>query len=202
MKGMKYFLPILFVFFAPIVGLTPTESLQILLDGNNRYVTDKLLFADHSSDKRLTLKGGQKPFAIILSCSDSRVIPEIVFDQSTGNLFVVRIAGNVTGPVELESIEFAAKVFESSIIVVLGHESCGAVQAVLNNKAKDIPAIAALIKPALRKGENLESAIKQNVVSIVASLKNNPDLKKLLDEKKLDVVGGYYKIKTGKIEIL
>lgn len=199
---MKYFLPILFVFFAPIVGLTPTESLQILLDGNNRYVTDKLLFADHSSDKRLTLKGGQKPFAIILSCSDSRVIPEIVFDQSTGNLFVVRIAGNVTGPVELESIEFAAKVFESSIIVVLGHESCGAVQAVLNNKAKDIPAIAALIKPTLRKGENLESAIKQNVVSIVASLKNNPDLKKLLDEKKLDVVGGYYKIKTGKIEIL
>jgi carbonic anhydrase len=199
---MKYILPILLVFFAPIVGLTPTESLQILVDGNNRYVTDKLLFADHSSDKRLTLKGGQNPFAIILSCADSRVIPEIVFDQSTGNLFVVRVAGNVAGPVELESIEFAAKVFESSIIFVLGHESCGAVKAVLNNNAKDIPAIAALIKPALRKGENLESAIKQNVASIVASLKNNPDLKKLLDEKKLDVVGGYYKIKTGKVELL
>ncbi|MBM3197376.1 MAG: carbonic anhydrase [Chlamydiae bacterium] len=199
---MKYFLPILFIFFAPIVGLTPTESLQILVDGNNRYVTNKLLFADHSSDKRLALIGGQKPFGIILSCSDSRVIPEIVFDQSAGNLFVVRIAGNVAGSVELESIEFAAKVFESSIIVVLGHESCGAVRAVLNNKAKDIPAIAALIKPALRKGDNLESAIKQNVVSTVASLKNNADLKKLLDEKKLDIVGGYYKIKTGKIEIL
>jgi carbonic anhydrase len=199
---MKYILPILLVFFAPIVGLTPTESLQILVDGNNRYVTDKPLFADHSSDKRLNLKGGQNPFAIILTCADSRVIPEIVFDQSTGNLFVVRVAGNVAGPVELESIEFAAKVFESSIIVVLGHESCGAVKAVLNNNAKDIPAIAALIKPALRKGENLESAIKQNVASIVASLKNNPDLKKLLDEKKLDVVGGYYKIKTGKVEIL
>jgi len=186
----------------PLFGLTPQESLKELVDGNNRYVMDKLLYADHTSDRRLTLKQGQTPFAIVLSCSDSRVIPEIIFDQSTGNLFVVRIAGNVAGPVELESIEFAAKVFGSSMILVLGHESCGAVKAVTKDNIKDIPAIAALIQPAVKKGAKLELAIKDNVRYIVNTLKNNPDLKQLIDAKKLDCIGGYYKIQSGRVELL
>ncbi len=185
-----------------LVGLTPQESLKELTDGNNRYVMDKLLNADHSQDRRATVKQGQNPFAIILSCSDSRVIPEIIFDQSTGNLFVVRIAGNVAGAVELESIEFAAKVFESSMILVLGHESCGAVKAVIQNNTKDIPEIASLIQPAVKKGKNLEVAIKANVQSVVDSLKKNPNLQKLIEAKKLDCVGGYYRMKTGKVELL
>ena len=185
-----------------LLGLTPQESLKALVDGNNRYVMDKLLNADHSQDRRATLKEGQKPFAIILSCSDSRVIPEIIFDQSTGNLFVVRIAGNVAGAVELESIEFAAKVFESSMILVLGHESCGAVQAVTQDNTQDIPEIASLIQPALKKTKNLEKAIKDNVRFVVDNLKKNPDLKKLMESQKLDCVGGYYRMKTGKVELL
>jgi carbonic anhydrase len=185
-----------------LLGLTPQESLKALVDGNNRYVMDKLLNADHSQDRRATLKEGQKPFAIILSCSDSRVIPEVIFDQSTGNLFVVRIAGNVAGAVELESIGFAAKVFESSMILVLGHESCGAVQAVTQDNTQEIPEIASLIKPALKKTKNLEKAIKDNVRFVVDNLKKNPDLKKLIESQKLDCAGGYYRMKTGKVELL
>jgi len=183
-------------------GQAPPEALQRLIDGNKRYAQDKPLHADHSADRRNTLLQGQAPFAAIVSCSDSRVTPEVIFDQGSGDLFVVRVAGNVVGPVELDSIDFSAKVLGSSIILVLGHESCGAVKAVIEKNATDIPQVAALIEPAVKKVTELEVAIKANVQYIVASLKKTPLLQKLIEEKKLDCVGAYYSIKTGVVEIL
>lgn len=120
-----------FLFFLLVLvsfgfGQTPSVALQRLIDGNGRFSQDELLHADHSA-----LLQGQTPFATIVSCSDSRVIPESIFDQGVGDLFVVRIAGNVVGPVELDSIDFSVKVLGSSLILVLGHESCGAVKAVM-----------------------------------------------------------------------
>lgn len=194
----------LFSLFAlhPGFGQTPSEALQRLIDGNKRYAQDKSLHADHSADRRNTLLQGQTPFAAIVSCSDSRVTPEVIFDQGVGDLFVVRVAGNVVGPIELDSIDFAAKVLGSSIILVLGHESCGAVKAVIEKNTADIQQVAALIQPAVKKITNLETAIQANVQYTVAHLKKSPLLKKLIEEKKLECVGAYYSIKTGTVEIL
>src|SRR5438105_8805589 len=122
----------------PVFGQTNSDALQRLVDGNKRYAQDELLHADHSADRRNSLVQGQNPFATIVGCSDSRVPPEAIFDQGVGDLFVVRIAGNVAGPIELDSIDYSIKVLGASVILVLGHEACGAVNAVIENNAGDI----------------------------------------------------------------
>ncbi|MES2273429.1 MAG: carbonic anhydrase [Chlamydiota bacterium] len=182
-------------------GQTPSEALQRLVDGNLRYAQDKPLQADHSADRRKALLQGQAPFAIIVGCSDSRVTPEIIFDQGVGDLFVVRIAGNVVGPIELDSIGFSAKVLGSSVILILGHESCGAVKAVLEKNTADIEQVAALIQSAIQTTD-LETAVKANVQYVVANLKESSQLKRLIEEDKLKCVGAYYNIKSGQIELL
>src|SRR5262249_7971690 len=111
---------------------TAEEALQRLKQGNARFVADKLdQKKDIGGKRRGDLAKGQRPFAIILSCADSRVPPELVFDQGLGDLFVVRVAGNVTDPVVLGSIEYGVQVLKAPLIIVLGHESCGAVQAAI-----------------------------------------------------------------------
>jgi carbonic anhydrase len=186
----------------PGFGQTHSEALQRLIDGNQRYTQDELLHADHSADRRSALLEGQAPFATIVSCSDSRVIPEILFDQGVGDLFVVRVAGNVVGPIELDSIDYSVRVLGASLILIVGHEMCGAVNAVMEKNTADIEQIAALIQPAVKKAQDLESAIKANVRYSVANLKKSPLLKRLVAEKKLECVGAYYKISEGTIEIL
>ena len=181
---------------------TPSASLQRLVEGNQRYTKDQLLHADHSPDRRDSLLNAQKPFAAILGCSDSRVIPEVIFDQGLGDLFVVRVAGNIVGPIGLDSIDYAVKILGASLIVVIGHESCGAVGAVMDGKTADIQAIAALIKPAIQGSKSLEEAVKDNVRQTVATLKKNPLFKRLLTDKKIDCVGAYYHLGTGNVEIL
>lgn len=199
---MRWILLFLLTALSPGFGQTPSEALQRLIDGNQRYLQNKPLSTDPSAEQRKILLKGQKPFAVIVSCSDSRVPPERIFDQGAGNLFVIRVAGNVVGPIELDSIEFSAKELGSSIILVLGHESCGAVKAVLEKNTADIEEIATLIEPAVRKITDLETAIKANVQHIVAHLKETPVLKELIQEKKIDCRGAYYSIKTGQVEFL
>jgi len=198
----KKLIPLFLLAIYPGFGQTASKVLQNLIEGNQRYVQDEPLYADHSADRRAALSKEQKPFATIVSCSDSRVIPEIIFDQGVGDLFVVRVAGNVVGPIELDSIDYSAKVLGSSLILVLGHESCGAIKAVLEKNKEDIEQVAALIQPALKKNMTLELAVKANVNHVVANLKKSPFLKKLITEKKLECIGGYYNISTGDIEIL
>lgn len=184
----------------------PAEAFKRLMSGNERYVNDKLLHPNRTSVRREAVSSSQAPFAIILGCSDSRVAPEIIFDQGIGDLFVVRVAGNVVGPIELASIEFSAIYLDSAIIFVMGHENCGAVKAVLANQTKDIEPIAAKIKAALEDRETLaenplENAIKANVRGVVKQLRANEVLAKLIAEKRLQIVGGYYQLTTGKVEI-
>ena len=142
-----------------------------------------------------------------MACSDSRVAPEIVFDQGLGDLFTVRVAGNVLGAIELESIEYAALYLHSNLIVVMGHENCGAVKAVLDGNSYAIETIASYIQPAIdlskkQKGNQLKNAIQDNVQNVVNELKSHPIFLKLIKEKKIDVVGAYYDFKSGQVVIL
>lgn len=185
----------------------PAAALKRLMEGNNRYVHDKLLHPDRTYERRQELKSSQNPFAVVVGCSDSRVSPEIVFDQGIGDLFVVRLAGNVVGPLSQESVHFAANL-GASVVLVLGHENCGAVNAVLLHKAQDFPHIAEHIEPAvaasksIRGGSPLENAIKANVRMVVEDLKKSPPLVKFIADKKIEIVGGYYHLGSGEVELL
>jgi len=177
------------------------------MEGNKRFVDEQLLHPDRDEKRRIQTAPEQNPFGIVLSCSDSRVAPEILFDQGIGDLFIVRVAGNVVGPIELASIEYSALYLGSTILFVLGHKNCGAVSAVLEGNTKDIEPIAALIQPAVeeaktQKGSQLENAIKDNVLHVVKQLEEVPLIAGLIEKKKFAVVGGYYDVKSGKVEIL
>lgn len=193
----------LFITFS-LFSLEPKTALQHLKKGNERYVHDEMLHPNHTSIRREELTERQKPFAIVVGCSDSRVPPEILFDQGIGDIFVVRIAGNVVGPIECNSIEYVAKYLGSCLIVVLGHESCGAVQAVFKGQTEDIEDIALLIGPVLKKSEpkTIEAAVKDNVRSVVSHLQTVPFLEKLITKGTLKVVGGYYHLSDGHVEWL
>jgi len=193
---------ILALLFFSSAFATPSDSFQRLLEGNQRYVKGKLLHPDRDRERREATVAGQNPFATILGCSDSRVAPEILFDQGVGDLFVVRVAGNVFGPLELDSIEYSVIYLGSTILLVLGHENCGAVDAVQHGKTKDIETVAALIKPAIKPKMTLEAAVQANVKNVVAQLQKSPVLADYIKQKKFAVVGGYYDLASGKVTIL
>ncbi|MGD0664826.1 MAG: carbonic anhydrase [Rhabdochlamydiaceae bacterium] len=187
--------------------MTPEIALRQLVEGNARYSQDRLLHPNRSKEARICAASGQNPFAIIMGCSDSRVSPEIIFDQGIGDLFVVRVAGNVVGPIELNSIEYSALYLKSSVIMVLGHESCGAIQAVINGQIQDIETVASLIMPSLeyarlQKGSLVENTVKKNVLRMTHELKKSPVLHNLIKTNKIAVVGGYYNFQTGAVQLL
>jgi carbonic anhydrase len=187
--------------------IAPDQALQALVAGNKRFSQDQSLHPDRTSERRLELKAQQAPFAIIVGCSDSRVSPEIIFDQGIGDLFIVRVAGNVIGPLELDSVEYSAIYLKSSIVVVLGHENCGAVNAVIKGTTKDIESVAERIQPAVdatknQKGNRLENTIKVNVKNVVDQLSKSSVIKQMIEKKQITVIGGYYDFHTGVVELL
>ncbi len=184
------------------VAQSPANSLQRLMEGNLRYRSDQLRHPNNSSDRREEIAAGQKPFATILGCSDSRVAPEIIFDQGLGDLFIVRDAGNIAGPIELNSIDYSVKYLGSSLILVMGHEACGAVTAVMQGTTADIEAVAELIKPAVKGISNAEKAIKANVRAVIAELKKHKIIAQWIKEGKIDCIGAYYHLGSGEVEIL
>jgi carbonic anhydrase len=205
MKG-KHFL---FILLASSCSLFSEQSgIEKLIAGNKRFVNDQLEHPNRSLERRQGTLQTQTPFAIIVGCSDSRLSPEIIFDQGIGDLFVVRLAGNVVGPLAIESIEFGVLVLRASTLLVLGHEKCGAVDAIIQGQAQAVPELAALIKPAVetaqkQKGKNLlEDAIKANAIGMKRLIMENKDLKPLIDQKKLSVHAGYYHLESGEVEIL
>lgn len=191
--------------------MTPKKALQNLLDGNARYIEDHLLHPSHT-ERREAVSSRQEPYAIILGCSDSRVPPEIIFDQGVGDLFVVRVAGNVVGPVALNSIEYATKYLHSSLIFVLSHERCGAVTAVFEGDTTDIEAISSLIDPVIQECKKdckhtssedlLDLCIRSNATNVAKNIRSSPLIARYIQEQKIDVVAGYYDLYTGKVEIL
>jgi carbonic anhydrase len=197
--------------------MTADQALQELVEGNKRYVDGRPSHESRSgSDRRTDLAKSQKPYAIVLSCSDSRVPPEIIFDKGLGEIFVVRVAGNVPDPVVLGSIEYAAEHLGSPLVVVLGHERCGAVTAAVDAKEKvsgNIGAIVEAIAPSVAAAKKtceskekpglVECAVNANVKHGEAVLTTrSPVLKKMVKEGKLRIVGATYDLDDGKVTFL
>ena len=187
-------------------NMTPDQAMQALLDGNKRFVERKRRNPNQDVARLREVAGGQNPYAAVLGCADSRVPSEIIFDQGFGDLFICRIAGNVATPEEIGSLEFGTLVLGAKVIMVMGHERCGAVDATI--KGAQVPGqIASLldaIKPALKNsgnqtGDELEKATKANVLFQIERLKASPVISQLIQEEKLTIVGGYYDLDTGRV---
>ncbi|MEH2415265.1 carbonic anhydrase [Nostoc sp.] len=189
--------------------ITPDKALQELLDGNERFAKRKRRNPDQSYSRLVEVAKGQKPFASILGCADSRVPSEIVFDQGLGDLFVCRIAGNIATTQQIGSLEFGSLVLGSKVIMVVGHERCGAVQAAM--KGDPVPgqigSLLEAIKPSVesskdKSGDKLENACKANILAQIKKLKSSTVLSELIKAEKLKIVGGYYDLDTGAITIV
>src|ERR1700730_17349381 len=191
---------------------TAEEALAELKAGNQRYATGTHLHHDYGPD-RAELALSQHPVAIVLSCADSRVSPELAFDQSRGRLFVIRLAGNFVDENGLASAEYGAAVLGASLIVVLGHSECGAIKSTIDVITKNkqlpghLPQLISYLKPpvqqALSQGGSLDAAIKQNVVTNVGKLQTaEPVIAPLVKEKKVEVVGALYDLSTGRVGFL
>ena len=202
--GMEFTLPSLALAQNPS---SPDAALRELTAGNQRFTTGRLTAHEHDLDilKHHTIEK-QEPFATVLSCADSRVPVELIFDQSIGHIFVTRIAGNVVTPEVIASIEYSAAVLGTKVILVMGHGGCGAVKAAI--QAKEVPGqISALyshIQPAVdQAGPNLEAAIRANAQIQAALLrKASTVVSGLLKENKLKVIAAYYALATGSVTLL
>jgi len=208
-------------------GMTPDEALQKMMDGNKRYVENQMTGSKMSdAATRTSLAKSQKPYAIVLTCSDSRVPPEIIFDKGLGEIFVIRVAGNVPDPIVLGSIEYAAEHLSSPLLMVLGHERCGAVSAAVGAKGKstgsaNIDAIVKAISPNIKhaakdcdacksepkcadtkKEAFIECVVDANAKTVAAGItKKSKILKHLVETKKLKVVAAKYDLDNGAVTV-
>lgn len=221
MEGEAWIFSILFTFLFVNLVLTSyyfsDEVFTKLVEGNKRFVTGNLAQKDLGESKRKELAKGQRPFAIVVSCSDSRVPPEIIFDQGLGDIFVIRVAGNVVDKIALGSIEYAAEHLHTPLLIILGHTHCGAVTAAVDEEEKkgkaegNIKAIVTKILPAVKKAkakggsreEIIDNAIKENVLLVKEEIeKKSPILRRLIKKGELKVVTAVYDIVSGKVEII
>jgi carbonic anhydrase len=201
---------------ASSAGLSADVSLRLLKEGNARYREGKLRHPHQGRERRaLTSAQGQHPLAVVLTCSDSRVPPEIIFDQGIGDLFVVRVAGNVAATAEIGSIEYAVDHLATPLVVVLGHTQCGEVAAVVD-EAKLPPNLAALvepIQPAVAKAREantkaardvlLAAAIKDNVWQAIADLlQQSPIVREKVRDGQIKVLGALYDLDSGQVQWL
>ncbi len=195
----------------------PVEALERLRAGNARFVANELS-RDISDVERARLASGQEPFAVILGCSDSRVPTEVVFDQGLGDLFVIRVAGNIVAPSQIGSIEFAAQKFATRLVVVLGHTHCGAVEATIDEllrpaekQSRNIAAIVSRIRPSvmdlLERGDVTDRddlicrAVRENVRYSTDALRHGSDIiEELIGKDELMIVGAEYSLDTGIVE--
>jgi carbonic anhydrase len=202
LAGMNVDLPV-----SAQTSLTPDSALQQLMDGNQRFAQGRMTSFDEDLQVLKTnTVAQQQPFAAVLSCADSRVPVELVFDQSIGHVFVTRVAGNVATSAIIASLEYGVAVLGTRAIIVLGHANCGAVKATIEAKAVpgQISALYPYIRPAVdRAGSNLEAAIKANA-SIQAALlrQSSPTLAEHIKQNQLKIVAGYYDLATGKVSLL
>jgi carbonic anhydrase len=193
--------------------VSPDAALQRLMEGNTRYVKGDTKRHDFRSERE-ALSKGQNPFAAVLSCADSRIAPEYCFDTARGDLFVCRVAGNFASDEMVASLEYAVQVLNTPLILVLGHEACGAVDATIKS-VKDgttlpghLPSLVDAIRPAVeavqnQPGDQLANAIRENVKLNVDKLKAaGPILKSFVDDNKIRLVGGIYELRTGRLELL
>ena len=200
--------------------LPAQEALERLREGNQRFVSDIRDSDTLGQTRRSQVAAAQEPFAIILGCADSRVPAELVFDQGLGDLFVIRVAGNIVAPSQIGSIEFAAERYGTRLVVVLGHSSCGAVEATLEelerpseNRSPNLSSIVGRISPSVEglldgplKGDPealLDEAVKENIRASVKQLRNGSEiLEQLLQGDGLMIVGAEYCLESGVVQVL
>lgn len=190
-------------------GVNTDDAKKLLIEGNKRFVSGNVLGEDITKENLKKLSGGQKPFAVVVSCSDSRVDPETVFDQGLGDLFVVRDAGNVVDKITLGSIEYGAEHLNAPLIVVLGHESCGAVKATVDKAqvSENIQGIVDKINISLKAVEANNSSKDKvyqevedaNIKNTVSEIEKDPIIEELIKENKVKVIGAKYHIETGEV---
>lgn len=196
-------------------AMTPDWVINSLKEGNRRFVTNRLTPKNDSAMVRMAASG-QYPEAVVLSCLDSRIPVEDVFDRGIGDLFVTRVAGNVVNEDILGSMEFGCKVSGAHVIVVMGHEGCGAVKAAIDNvQLGNITALVSKIQPAVAASDNfvgeksskndsyLEVVAKNNILHTIEMIKeNSPLLKEQAAKGEITIVGAYYNLKTGEVSFL
>ncbi|BAF60857.1 carbonic anhydrase [Pelotomaculum thermopropionicum SI] len=191
-------------------AVTGEEARRLLMEGNGRFVEGRLAPKDLGGARREELASkGQKPFAVIVTCSDSRVPPEILFDQALGDLFVIRVAGNVVDQVALGSVEYAVEHLNTPLVVVMGHEKCGAVQAAVDGGEVpgSIGAIVSKIRPSVQKaaaagaagGELYEKTADENIKSAIEELKKSPVIRHFMEEGRLMLIGAKYHLSSGRV---
>ena len=191
------------------------EAVQRLREGNQRFVEGKTRHAHQGADWRKHLVSGQKPFATILGCSDSRVPTELVFDQGFGDLFVIRVAGNVIATDVVGTIEYAVEHLCTPLVLVMGHQGCGAVTAALQEMAKPskeppgLKALLRLIEPGLPKDilkvkaeERVNVGVEANVRWSLKQLASMPETKDLIAARRVTVAGAVYELTTGQVRFL
>lgn len=185
-------------------NLTPDAAIDELLQGNKRFSSQKMNQPNRSSFRLREVASGQKPFAAILGCADSRVPSEIIFDQGLGDLFVVRVAGNVATPEEIGSLEYGTLVLGAKVILVLGHQRCGAVKAAIDKKP--VPGQIGSVLQHIKllevankneTGDLLKATTIANVKNQIATIKASPVVTDLIKSGKLKIVGGFYDLDTG-----
>lgn len=184
------------------------DALQRLKDGNERFVNDKLMGEQQDSIRRSALTAGQEPYAIVLSCADSRVVPELAFDTGLGELFVVRVAGNIANSSSIASIEYAVAHCGSKLIVVLGHQSCGAVGAAISggDNGYNLNHLLSHITPALNaseEGASVADVVKKNAeLNAQELIGRSSIIRNAVESGDVQVVPAYYSLDSGKVEFI
>lgn len=195
---------------AAAVAPDPDAILAKLMEGNRRFAAGKMTHPHQAADRRAELAKAQHPIAVILACADSRVPPELLFDQGLGDLFVIRLAGNIADDDATASIEYAAEHLGTSLVVVLGHKRCGAVGAAVQGgeAAGHLPGLLAALAPAVSKGKAQGGDLADNVSRLNASIMaeklrtSKPVLSELGEKHKLKVVAAYYDLDSGAVTLL
>lgn len=190
-------------------SLSPDHALQKLVEGNQRFVDHQPQYPDQSEKRLQEVAQSQHPFATVLSCADSRVPVELVFDQGIGDIFDVRIAGNIATPEVIGSIEYAVALLGTPLLMVLGHERCGAVTAAVQNESLpgEISTFVKAILPAVERvkdqpGDSVDNVVAANVRYQIEKLQRSPLLMARLQSGKLKIVGGRYDLDTGRVKII
>ncbi len=192
-------------------AISADDAWDILMEGNARFVSGDVA-AKNFPERRAELVSGQSPFVTVVTCSDSRVPPELIFDQGLGDIFVIRVAGNVMDPVVLGSVEYGVEHLHTPLLVILGHSSCGAVTAATQGGAEgNIESIMTEIEPAvevaretnLTGSDLVEDAIDENVDLVIKNvLDRSPITKELVEDGKLVILGAKYSLETGEVAVL
>lgn len=194
-----------------VTPYTADAALEKLMQGNARFVHHRLKHPDQKPSRMAELVQGQHPFAVVLGCSDSRIPPEVLFDQGLGDIFVIRVAGNILSDDVIGSIEYGIEHLGTPLVLVLGHEKCGAVTAAVENVDTGCSHEGCLInaiKPAVQisknqKGDLVDVSIHNNVKLVVENLKKSkPIIADSIEHGKVKVIGAYYHLDSGKVDLM